>query len=216
MLVSQAPPRETGQPGSSGSSSAAILKPRRHRRLQGRRSTVGRDGTTPPNLGAIDPICVTRSGPAFERGRTDVSDRRVTTPLIVEYLDVVEHVPLRLAVAVKVLTQLALDRREEALQDAVVVAVAAPAHAADDPARREDRLVVLTRVRAALVGVMEEPDAGTAPFQRHVEGRDREMAIIDGADRPAHHEARDQSRMAARYNFPLSPTRSSVVSPTHR
>ena len=39
-----------------------------------------------------------------------------------------------------------------------VVAIAPATHAADDAARVEEVLVVLARVRAALVGVMQEPE----------------------------------------------------------
>jgi hypothetical protein len=44
----------------------------------------------------------------------------------------------------------------------VVVAVAAPAHAAGDAVDLEDGLVVFAGVRGFLIGVMEEADVGAA------------------------------------------------------
>jgi YD repeat-containing protein len=59
--------------------------------------------------------------------------------------------------------------------------------------RVEDRLVLLTGVRASLVGVMEQPCLGGSPFQGHLEGLDREMAIVDRADafNPNHYVVTD-------------------------
>src|SRR3954469_6923898 len=62
--------------------------------------------------------------------------------------------------------ELRLERRKPALHGSIVVAVAAPAHAALDPMCREDPLVVLARVGAALVRVVEQAGLGerTAAF----------------------------------------------------
>ena len=56
----------------------------------------------------------------------------------------------------------------------------------------EHRLVVLARVRAALVGVMQQAGIGTPPLQCHLERLQREMSIIHGTDGPADDEARIQ------------------------
>ena len=56
--------------------------------------------------------------------------------------------------------------------------------------RLEDPLVVFARIRTALVGVMQETSSGLTAFQRHLEGLDHEVAIIDRTDRPANQEAR--------------------------
>src|SRR5439155_6551055 len=58
-------------------------------------------------------------------------------------------------------------------------------HAAGDPAGLEDRLVVLTGVRAALGGVVQA-DVRTATLQRHSKCADGQMSIVYGADGPAH------------------------------
>jgi hypothetical protein len=39
------------------------------------------------------------------------------------------------------------------------------------------------RVRAAPIGVMHETGLGTTPLDRHLEGRQRQPAIIHGTDR---------------------------------
>jgi hypothetical protein len=46
-----------------------------------------------------------------------------------------------------------------------------------------------SRVRAALVGMMQQPDGRTSPLQRHLERFDRQMPIVDRTDRPAHDES---------------------------
>jgi hypothetical protein len=71
-----------------------------------------------------------------------------TAPLVVEHLDVVEHLHLRLAETTKAIGELALHGREEAFHHRVVVAVAASTHAARDAARIQQSLVILARVRA--------------------------------------------------------------------
>ena len=73
-----------------------------------------------------------------------------------------------------------------------VIAVATPAHATRDAGRVEDPLGVLARVRAALVGVMEQPGVRTPALQRHVERFDREVTVVHRADGPPHDESREQ------------------------
>ena len=54
------------------------------------------------------------------------------------------------------------------------------------------RLVIGTRVRTALVGVVQQADRRAPPRQRHLERLDRQGAIIDGAHRPADDNAGEQ------------------------
>src|SRR5439155_4094502 len=98
--------------------------------------------------------------------------------------------------------ELAFERREEGFHHGVVVTIAAAAHTAPDAVRLEERLVVFARVRAALVRVMQQSALRAAPLHRHREGLDREMAIVDGADRPAHDEAGEQIQNRGQIEFP--------------
>ena len=61
-------------------------------------------------------------------------------------LDVLEGLSLRVARALKILSDFLLERLEEALDDSVIIAVATPAHAADETADVEDGLIVLAGV----------------------------------------------------------------------
>src|SRR5258705_9194830 len=92
---------------------------------------------------------------SFEGGRTDLAERRMAAPLVIEHLNVVEQLHLGLAEAVEAIGELALHGREEAFHHRVVVAVPAPAHATHDAPSVEDGLVVLARIGAALVRVVE-------------------------------------------------------------
>lgn len=85
--------------------------------------------------------------------------------------------------------ELCLHGREEALDHGIVVAVAAPAHTAGDPARREDGLVVLGRVGAASIGVVQQTGLRTPSLEGHIQGLDRETPIIHGAHGPADEES---------------------------
>ena len=85
--------------------------------------------------------------------------------------------------------------RSEADSDTILlthVAVAAAAHAAGDTVRGEPALVVLARVGAALVRMVEQARLRTPPLHGHLECADGEVATVDGADRPADHAAREQ------------------------
>ena len=76
------------------------------------------------------------------------------------------------------------------LHDGVVVTITSTTHAAGHVMCVDDPLVALARIRAALVGVMQQPRWGLAAFQSHLEGLDDQMAIVDGTDGPADHQAR--------------------------
>ena len=72
---------------------------------------------------------------SLERSRTEVAKRRMPPLPIVEELEVLEELGVRLRPGGPdgVVDQLDLQRREEALGDCVVPAIAPAAHAADDP-----------------------------------------------------------------------------------
>src|SRR5262249_22202039 len=114
--------------------------------------------------------------------------------LVVEDLDVVEPFLLRLGVASESLSELELERREPALHGSVVNAVAAAAHAARDPVRSENLLVVLARVGTSLIRVVQQARlrAEATPAQSHLERLDYEMPVVDGAQRPADDGTREQ------------------------
>ena len=137
-------------------------------------------------------------------------------PLGIEHFDVVEHLHLRCAAALEPVCDFTLHAREDAFHHRIVIAVATPAHATRDAGRVEDPLGVLARVRAAMVGVMEQPGVRTPALQRHVERFDREVTVVHRADGPPHDESREQIEDRARYSWPLAPMTNSVVSPTPR
>src|SRR6266571_687643 len=114
------------------------------------------------------------------------------TTLVIEHFDVVEQLHLGVPVTFETLSELALQRREEAFRHRVVVAVAAAAHAARDAVLLEHGPIVLAGVSASLVGVVQQAGVWTAPLQRHLERLDRQVPVVDGADRPAHDEPREQ------------------------
>ena len=114
-----------------------------------------------------------RNGLSLERRRADLDERRMTASLVVERLDVVEEFHLRFAEAGKPIRQFSLQRREEALHDGIVVAIAASTHTARDALGVEDVLVVLAGVGTPLIGMMEEPRVRAASLERHLERPDR-------------------------------------------
>src|SRR5580692_12057552 len=101
---------------------------------------------------------------SFVPRRARVIERRVATSLVVEHLHVLEQLPCGFVATVESLAQFSLHRREERFHHGVVVTIAAPAHAAHDAVCRELRLVILAGVRAALVGMMQQPAVGTPAF----------------------------------------------------
>src|SRR5690606_36925466 len=95
----------------------------------------------------------------FELYWRDASIGAVPAFGVVEHLDVVEHVATR-----RIPGQvdpspdpLSLEQLEEALGYGVVVAVAAPAHAADDSVGLQERLPLGAGELAALVRVQHQP-----------------------------------------------------------
>lgn len=107
---------------------------------------------------------------------------------VVEDLDVVEDLPAELfslwpGAAVD---ELLLERREEALGDGVVEAVAARSHRASDPGlagglpeRERDEL-------RSRVGVVDQPGLRTTTRERHLQGVDDEVRAHVVGHRPPH------------------------------
>src|SRR5258708_25591360 len=85
----------------------------------------------------------------------------------------------------RVVDQLDLQRREEALGDGVVPAIAPAAHAADDPVLLQHSLVVAAGVLAPTIRMMEQPWRWAAARQRHAEGVEGEVIRDARAHRPA-------------------------------
>ncbi len=114
----------------------------------------------------------------------------MSSPLVVEDLNVVEQGHLGVAATGEVFSEFVLDRGEPTLHHGVVVAIAPTTHAAGHPMHLEDPLVVLAGIRTSLVGVMQETRGWLPACQGHVEGLAHKMAIVDRTDRPANQEAR--------------------------
>ena len=125
---------------------------------------------------------------------TQVTQRRVSAPGIVEPLDVVEHIGLGLRAGpiVGTVCTLDLERREEALHRRIVPAVTTAAHAAGHAVLAQRPLELLAGVLAALVGMMQQRAAGAASPDRHQHRVDDELRGHLRAHRPADHAAREQ------------------------
>ena len=91
---------------------------------------------------------------------------------------------------------------EPALHRGVVVAVAPAAHTAGDAAGLEHGLVVLARVGAALIRMMQQPGGRTPTPQRHLEGSEREVAVVRRAECPSDAEAREQVHDGSQVEWP--------------
>src|SRR5436190_23955153 len=96
------------------------------------------------------------NGASLELGRTDQAERGMAAPLVIEHLDVIEQDLLRVSVTLEALRLLALHGGEPALDHRVVIAIAATTHGTGDAVLVEPRAVVLARVGAALIRVMEQ------------------------------------------------------------
>ena len=89
----------------------------------------------------------------------------MSPPLVVEHLYVVEERHRRFSAALEVLPEFVLHRGEPTFHHGVVVTVTPTAHAARHPMRLDDPLVILARIRAPLVGVMQETAPGARRFR---------------------------------------------------
>src|SRR6476659_1433286 len=73
---------------------------------------------------------------------------------------------------------LAFDRREEALSDRIIPAIALTAHARSHRAIRERLAVVEAGVNASAVGVMQQPRMWPPAGRRTLERFQRELAVV--------------------------------------
>lgn len=89
-----------------------------------------------------------------------------------------------------VVDELDLQRREEALGDGTVRAIAPAAHAADDPVLCQDLLVVAAGVLTPTIRMMQQAPGCAPTRQRHAEGVEGEGIRDALAHRPGHREAR--------------------------
>src|SRR5262245_46506272 len=108
----------------------------------------------------------------FERSGTEVAKRRMTSPAIIEELEIVEEVGASLAAGSprRVVDELDLQRGEEAFGNGVVPAIAPAAHAADDAMGRQGSLIVPAGILTPPIRMMEQPLRRASPRQRHPQG----------------------------------------------
>src|SRR2546426_11875251 len=78
----------------------------------------------------------------------------------------------------RVMDQLDFQRREEALGDGVVPAIAPAAHTADDPVLRQHPLVVATGVLTSAIRMMQQTLRRAPTSQRQAEGVESEGIVM--------------------------------------
>ena len=130
----------------------------------------------------------------FEVGWADHAEVGMASMAVVEDLDQLGDGArcLKLRAARDAIDELGLQRREEALGDGVVPAVALAAHAADDAGGDQRLAVVAARVLRAAVGVVHEAGVGEAATARHLQRVEAELGAHVIGDRPADDAAREQ------------------------
>jgi len=74
-----------------------------------------------------------------------------------------------------VMNQFGLERAEETLDDSVVVAVAATAHAADDSVAGQKRLIFVAGLLHSPVAVVKQASRGPALGEGHLQRRGRQL-----------------------------------------
>ncbi len=124
----------------------------------------------------------------------EIAQRRVPACRVVEALDIIEHVRLRVIARSICLPAdpFGLHRREETLHWRVVPDVARPAHRAGDAIVGHQPLELLARVLAALVRVMQQGVGFSASPDRHHQRIGHELSGHRVAHRPSDHAAREQ------------------------
>ena len=84
-----------------------------------------------------------------------------------------------------------LIRRGQTCSDSntIMLTIVTVAHAAGDAVGAEQSLVVFAGIGTALIGMMKQARLRTAPLQGHLARADRQIAVVHGADGPAHDKA---------------------------
>lgn len=90
------------------------------------------------------------------------------------------------------MNQLVLQRTKEAFDHRIVIAIALATHAGHEPVLRQLPLVGQTRVRGALVRVMDQPRSWSSVGECHLQRRQGDVLIRFATHRPANHAARVQ------------------------
>src|SRR5215217_6094241 len=123
-----------------------------------------------------------------------MSELAVAALAVVEDFDVVEDLGPQLGFGGPraAVDEFLLKRREEALGDGVVVAVAAAAHRLRDPGGAGFLAEVQADELAALVGVPDQPGAGTAMLDGHLKGVGDQFGAHVIGHRPADDPAREE------------------------
>ena len=130
--------------------------------------------------------------PSLERSGTKVAKRRMPPLPIVEALEVIEELGARRRPGGpgRVVDQLDLEGREEALGDGVVPAIAPAAHTAGDPVLRQHPLVVAAGILTSAIRMMQQARRRAPAGQRQAERVEGEVVGDALAHRPADGEAR--------------------------
>jgi hypothetical protein len=130
----------------------------------------------------------------FELHRTEIAQRRVPPPGIIEALNVIKHVGFRLGSrAVRFVRRaFSFQRGEEALHRGIVPAVAGSAHATGHAVVGQEPLEGLTGVLAPPIRVMQHGLRFTAPPDRHHKGIGDELRGHRRLHRPADDPAREE------------------------
>lgn len=73
---------------------------------------------------------------------------------------------------------------KETFHRGIIVTVSSSTHAAYQAFLLQKRLVALTGVRTATIGVMEQPSLWTAPSDRHAQRLDHQRRVLRGGGTP--------------------------------
>lgn len=130
----------------------------------------------------------------LELYRRDAAGRIVAALWVVEHLDVNEHIgagilPGWIDLAAN---PLSLEQLEEALSHGVVVAVASPAHAAEQVVVPQETLPVVARELTAFIGVHQHRVFGLSAPQRHQQSIEHKFCVDAAGHGPANHLAGEQ------------------------
>ncbi len=124
---------------------------------------------------------------------------------VVEHLNVIEDIctgilPGQVNLAAN---PLALEQLEEAFSHRVVMAIATPAHTADQVVVPQETLPVMTRKLTALVGMHQHRIFGLPAPQRHQQSIEHQISVDAAAHGPANDLAREQVKHHRQVQPPL-------------